>query len=179
MIHRVGVDLPHEVGMLDQRLHLRGEGEATLDPGEIERLDADAVPRKRQQPPALVPDPEGVIAFDPLKQAVEPPLLVAVDQHLGVTVIGTELVPAGDELGPELGVIVDFTVESDDDRAVLVAHRLRRGDVEVDDREAAVTEANSAVVRNPAVSAVRPAMRHGVAHAIQDGAIDPAGVAVR
>jgi hypothetical protein len=53
--------------------------------------------------------------------------------------IGAELMSARNQFRAELGVIIDLTVERDDDAAILVAHRLRCRDGEVDDGKAAVS----------------------------------------
>ena len=97
-----------------------------------------------------------------------------MNQHLGVAVIGTESVSPLDQFGPHAGMIVDFTVEGGDHGAIFIAHGLRRCNVEVDDRETAMTETDLAIRRHPAVGTVRPTMGHGVPHVLEDGALDRA-----
>jgi hypothetical protein len=89
-------------------------------------------------------------------------------------VIGAKLMPARDKLGPQLGVIVDLTVKSNNHASVFIAHGLRRCNVKIDNGETAMAETDLAIRRHPKVSPVWPAMNHGVPHACEHGAIDRA-----
>ena len=79
----------------------------------------------QSSPLAPVPDREREHAAEAV-EAVDPPLLERVDDHLGVGVVGAEAMAGRLELGAELGVVVDLAVEDEPHRAVLVRHRLHR-----------------------------------------------------
>ena len=112
-------------------------------------------------------------------EAVDPPLLEGVDDHLRVRVVGPERVPAERlQLGPDLRVVVDLAVEDEVDRAVLVRHRLHRRVGEVDDREPAEAEADAAVVVDPGVAAVGAAVDDLLAHRRDVRLGDPEAVPV-
>jgi len=72
-------------------------------------------------------------------------------------------------------MVIDFAIEGDDYGAVFVAHRLRRCGGKIDNRETTVPKTDLAIGRYPGISAVRPAMDHGVPHAIKNSSIDRAG----
>jgi hypothetical protein len=93
--------------------------------------------------------------------------LVKMDQALGVAT-GPEDMPAGEEPGSELGIVVDLAVEGDPDRSVLVAHRGRAA-VNVDDRQPSVAQPGG-TFEEKAV-AVRPSMSQGRRHPGQQFAV--------
>src|SRR5262249_6492140 len=102
------------------------------------------------------------------------PLLVAVDDHLGVGA-GAEGVAERFEARAQLGEVVDLAVEHRDDLAVLARHRLvaaREGD----DRKAAGPEGRLAV----AVEALRvgAAHRHRGGEGRHFAGLDPAAADV-
>ena len=70
-----------------------------------------------------------------------PQCLPGVDDDLGVAT-GAEHVAQRLQFGAQLAEVVDLAVEHHDDVAVLVDHRLLAGG-EVDDRQAAVAEADA------------------------------------
>ena len=129
-------------GTCEQRLDLGGEGDGSVTHRIVDRPHAGAVARQHQALTACVPDGKGEVAVERL-DAIGPPLLVEVDDDLGV---GRRLedVAAGDQLGAQLDVVEDLAVEGDPDGAVLVAHRLLAA-VEIDDAEARVRETDVAV----------------------------------
>jgi hypothetical protein len=56
---------------------------------------------------------------------INTPLLEAVEDYFGIRVIGLPAVTAKrNELGSNLGVVVNFSVKDHPQRAVFVAHRL-------------------------------------------------------
>ncbi len=73
-----------------------------------------------------------------IAHAVGAVLLEVVDDRLGVAA-GLEAVALPLQRRPQRREVVDLAVERDDDRAVLVLHRLVAGD-EIDDRQPAVAE---------------------------------------
>ena len=95
-----------------------------------------------------------------------------MDDHLAVGVVRAEDVTEADELGAQLGVVVDLAVEDEPERAVLVRHRLHRRRREVDDREPAIPEPDASVRGEPGRGAVGPAVDHRLAHAGDELAVD-------
>ena len=75
-----------------------------------------------------------------------------------------KLVAFGLEVGAQLAVVVDFSVEDYLDGAVFVAHGLIAG-AQIDDAEAPVAQ-RGVFVGHPAVG-IRTAMRQAVAHLLQ------------
>ena len=128
----------------------------------VERLFAEAVARAEEPPVRAVVDDEGPHAVQPLDEAVAP-LAVAVEQHLGVGVVGDEFAAARLQLRAEFGVVVDLAVEDDAELAVARPHRLRAAG-EIDDREAAMAEEDARAFIRPMPVCIRPAMRDGGGH---------------
>ena len=106
----------------------------------VQRLDAEAVARQEQRLLVAVPQREREHAAEAL-DAVLAPRLPGVHDDLGVAA-RAEDVAERLQLGDQLLVVVDLAVEDDDDAAVLVEQRLLAGR-EVDDRQAAVAEADA------------------------------------
>src|SRR5438309_9174592 len=73
------------------------------------------------------------------------------------------------EFPADLGMIVDFTVEGDPQRAILVGHWLGRFFRKVNDREPAMTQTKTPIRRNVIAGTVRSAMGHHVPHAGEIG----------
>src|SRR5438045_4245661 len=67
------------------------------------------------------------------------PLLVTVDQDLGVGVVGREYMAGRLKMLAELRRIVDLTIEDDPDRSVLVPHRLCAA-LDIEHREPAMSQ---------------------------------------
>ena len=116
-LERVEIELA-----LRQRVELRGERELAADVAVVERLDPEAVAREHEPAARRVPDRDREHPAQPLGEP-EPPLLVGVDDRLGVGV-RAEPVPGALELAAQLGVVVDLAVLDDGARAVLVRDRL-------------------------------------------------------
>jgi hypothetical protein len=70
------------------------------------------------------------------------------------------------ELGADLGEIINFAVEGNDEAAAGRDHRLRAGRRQVDDREAAMAERQSRLSIAPDIAGIRPAMKHDIGHAL-------------
>jgi len=64
-------------------------------------------------------------------------------------------------------MVVDFTIEDNPDRSILVGHRLVAGRRQVNDREAAESEAQTVIRTQIRACTVRPAVNHGVSHGSQ------------
>src|SRR5574341_742739 len=152
------------IRVLQQGLDLRGKGEPVMVNAVVEGLDPDAVADQPELPFFGVPEADGEHAAE-FVQAVDAPLLEGMDDDLGVRVVRLPSVPADlDQFSPDLSVVVDLAVEHDLDAVVLVGHGLVRDGRQVDDREAAVPQADLPVRRDPSPSTVRAAMDHGVPH---------------
>ena len=123
----------------DQRARLGCERDAAGIEREIQRLFTEAIPRKEHAPRREVHDPERKHSSQPVDEPLAP-LLVAVEQHFAVGMIGHEAMAVTGELAPKLPMVVDFAVEDEPAAAVLVRHRLGSGAREVDDREAPVSQ---------------------------------------
>lgn len=105
----------------------------------VERLFAEAVAGQQQAPPPEVEHRQGEHSAEPIEELLAP-LLVSVDERLGVAVVGFEPVATGGERLAEALVVVDFAVEDDPDRAVLVGHRLVCLLGQIDDGQPAMPE---------------------------------------
>ena len=88
----------------------------------IERLNAKNIACAEQSAGVFIPDGKGEHTAQLAGQLLAP-LLVAVQQHLGVTVRGKG-VPGGNQFFAQRLKIVDFAVEHHHQRAVLVVHGL-------------------------------------------------------
>jgi hypothetical protein len=77
-----------------------------------------------------------------------------------------ETVPSTFELVTELGVIVNFAIESDDQLIVQGGHRLCAGS-DIKNREAPVAKKHSGLLIDPGAFAVRSAMCEGIDHSLQ------------
>src|SRR5215218_7939119 len=101
-------------------------------------------------------------------EAVDPPLLEGVQDHLGIGMVGQPTVPAELlELAADIKVVVDLAVVDEPERAVLVRHRLIGFVGEVDDLEPSKAKANAAVVGDPQALTVRPSMDERLPHAFE------------
>ena len=87
------VDLARDLAVLQQRAHLRREGQRSVVERVEQRLLADAVARQQQLLAAPVPEREREHAVQVL-DAGGAVLLVEVRDHLGVA-LRREVVPAG------------------------------------------------------------------------------------
>ncbi|MEZ5121313.1 MAG: hypothetical protein R2736_07030 [Solirubrobacterales bacterium] len=132
---------------------LRGEGQRAGPMGVDQRLLADAVAGDQQQLAPAVPQREGEHAAQ-VVHAVDAVVLVEVGDRLGVA-CGGQAVPGLAQPPAQVLVAVDLAVEDDDDRAVLVGHRLVAG-LRVDDGQALDAQPDVAVDEAPTL--IGPAM---------------------
>src|SRR5690606_16933161 len=116
-----------------QRLALAGPDEAGTAPGDVQRDLAVAVPNQPVAAGGVRPG-EGEHAFKAMER-VEPPLLERGRQNLGVAG-RRELVAERGELRPDLAVVPDLPVETEDRAGP--AERLRARVGQVDERQADV-----------------------------------------
>ena len=142
-----------------ERLDLRGEGEAAIPLGVEQRLLTEVIAGDEQALAAAVPDREHEHAPEPLEHPLAF-VLEQVHEDLGVGA-GAELVPAPPELLPQLLVVVDLAVEDHLQVAVFVRDRLVPAG-EVDDAEP--THAEPEATFDEGAPVVGPPMPDGVAH---------------
>src|SRR6185312_11760662 len=154
--------------MNQQRAKLRREDQLpAIEMGVVKRLLADAVAGEKELPTVAVPDGKGKHPGKPV-QAAGAPFLPGMDDRLGVGA-GAENMPGGLQGAAQRLEIVNLAVEDEDDRAVLVLHRLRASG-EVDDAEATVAEADARLQVKSVP--VRAPMRQGSGHPAQQGSVD-------
>jgi hypothetical protein len=158
LLEAVPVELRLDQPAGDQRLGLAGEAQAPGVEMPVERLDAEAVARREQAPPARVPEGEA-------EHPVEPPearlsqVLVEMEDDLGVAPRPEDV--AARQLVAEVVVVVDLAVEDEPERPVLVRHGLPAG-VRIDDGKPRVTQDDAPLAAHP--MAVGPAMGEGRQH---------------
>jgi hypothetical protein len=129
--HRVRIDLDVEVGMTEERLDLRRQGEQVVGVIVEQRLLAGTIARESQPGGPVVPDRNREHAVQ-VGDAVGAFLLVQVDNRFRIT-SRSKTVTALHELLPQFAEVVDLAVEDDTDVAVLVRHRLIRVRRQIDD----------------------------------------------
>jgi len=166
LLQRAPVDASLDTGMAKQPRKLGGEREEPGPCAVVKRLLAEAVAREEEAAVRGVVHREGEHAVQAAGQ-LRTPFLIAVDQHLGVGMVGPERVALRGELGAQLHVVVDFTVEDHADGARLVPHRLLAGG-QVDDGEAPVQQVHAGRGVDVDALAVGAAVGDGAAHLAQD-----------
>ncbi len=159
-VEHLGVDLGPHPGDGEERLDLRGEGDAVRRPGVVERLDPQPVAGEEEPAPRAVPEGEGEHAVQERQKGVAA-LLVEPQEDLGVG-LGAEGAAARLQLLFELQEVVDLAVVGDRDRAVRGRHRPAAAPGGVEDGQPPVGEPERAVGEDPGV--VRPAVDHPVRH---------------
>ena len=122
-----------------------------------ERLEAEAVAGREENPGLLVPDDEGELSPQ-LVQALGPGLLVQVQGDFRVG-SSAETVPSGLEGAAHPSEVVEFAVRRNAQPSVLAGDGL--GALRVVDRKTGVTEADPPRWRRPDALAVGPAVRQG------------------
>ena len=129
----------------------------------VQRLDAEMIPGAEQRLRAAVPDGEGEHAPQP-GQKVFAPLLIAVEQHLGVRP-GGKSVPGGFQLLGQLLKIVNLSVKDHNKVFVLVEHGLFSA-LQVNDGQPPLAQRGGAF--HKLALSVRPAMGDEVHHLLQN-----------
>ena len=140
---------------------------------EEERLDPEAVAPEEEDVTVDVDDREREHAAEPAEH-VAAVLLVEVGKDLGVAAAAEAMAPAL-EVASQLVMVVELAVEDDDDRSVLVRHRLVAQRRQVDDPEPRVDEARSsdALMRRSVRAAMRQEAEDRAAASPSDGAGSP------
>src|SRR5579859_23400 len=108
--------------MQQQRLDLRGKGNAIRGGGVIERLLAQAIARKKERPPSSVPQRKREHAVKPVEAALAP-ALIAGKQRLRVG-SGRKTATRGLEFVAKGLMIIDLAVVTQDRGPRGVGHRL-------------------------------------------------------
>ena len=117
----------------------------------------------------LVPDRQREHSTQQRKQALRPLVLVEVDQYLGIA-RGPQGVPTRIQPMPEGLEVVDFAVEDDPDRAILVGKRLMAS-LDVDDGEPPKSERCMLVAVDPLI--IGPAMNQSLDHLVERAVAEP------
>src|SRR6185503_2116764 len=124
--------------MFEDRLDLGREKEQAVLVVPVERLDAVLVAGEEEALSRAVPNGECKHAIKP-RDAIGPPFLIGVNDDFRVR-WRVETVTFRLQLDAELLEVVKLAVVNDDDRPVLVGHRLVAEWRKIDDREAAMAE---------------------------------------
>ena len=69
-----------------------------------------------------------------------------MNEDFSVGMIGAKSMSGRNELGPQTKVVIDFTIEGDDDASVFIRHGLIGRSADVDDGQPAMTQAYFAIV---------------------------------
>src|SRR5579862_6117269 len=133
----------------------------------MQRLLAQSVACQQKLLFAFVIDCEGKHASQ-LLHAIWTHLFVEMNDYFGVSV-GAELVTVRDELGPELGEVIDFAVEDDPGAAVFIEHRLVATG-KINDAQTAHAEPGAVLDEDALI--VGPAMHNLLAHAVNGVLVD-------
>src|SRR5439155_7045897 len=120
-----------------------------------ERLNSAAVSRSQKPAIAGIPYNKGEFSIEPMDK-IHTMLLVEMNDDFGVR-MGAETMALIDQFFSQLFVVVNFTIESDADGAVLVVERLVSL-LEVDDAQANMAEGECATVEQCIARAIRTAV---------------------
>src|SRR5262245_55874163 len=151
--------------MADKATELTRKGKEAWAPSVVERLLAEPVAGKEELFPILIINRKGKHAVQPFRQS-STPFLVAVDENLGIGVRRAKNMTPRHELGPQLQVIIDLTVEDDRDRAILVPKRLVTT-ADVDNGETTVTKINMGRLVEKKAFTIGAPMYQGARHGTQ------------
>ena len=127
---------------------------------DVERFDAQAVAAQQHSTAVAFDDGEGVHAFEVVDELVAP-MVVALEQHLGVAVREEPVAVAHQFVAQRL-VVVDAAVPGDRQPEFGVDHGLRAGLGEVDDLQSAMPEGDPAL--GPHAGGVGSARDHDLGH---------------
>ena len=138
-IQTVQVDLPLDDRILEDGFDFGSKKQVTAGTTEVERLDADAVTRQDQTFLRPDPDCESKHSTQPFK-TFNTPFTKCMQHDLRVRGRNESAAP-GAKLIPQFPVIVDFSVEYQDDVAIFADNRLISA-VEINDPQAHGAQGN-------------------------------------
>src|SRR5581483_4704615 len=114
--------------------HLGPEDKLAATKMIVERLDAQSVPGNKETSLSSVPNRKGEHPSEVLN-AVATVFLVQVDNRLSIT-MGPVFMATAHQIFAQSGMVIDFAVKDDPDRAIFIADRLMPGS-KVHDAQAA------------------------------------------
>src|SRR5262245_18719111 len=132
----------------------------------IERFHTQSIARDEQLLSPLVPDSKGKHPSQ-IVNTISAVLLIEMEDCFSVAMCLIDVTP-GLELRAKISVVVDFAVEYDVQRAILIGHGLMAGR-HVDNTQTAVAQPDCTVQENPFV--VGATVGDHVAHPSQDGSV--------
>jgi len=153
-------------GIGEKRLDLAAENKCVILQAIVKRFNPETITGSEEFVPGMIPNDEGEHAAQML-HAFRPILFVKMNDTFGVT-IGSEGMAAREQLWAEFSVVVNFPVEYDPERAILVGKRLMAG-LEVDDAKTAHREAGA--VEGECSSIIGTAMNDLPVHSMQGGIV--------
>src|SRR5688500_9736637 len=162
---RLFIDLFRDLGMAEQGAQLGGKPEESITGRIVKRFFPEPVAADEQSLARTIVDRKREHSVQ-AQWKVFPPFLVPVHQHFGIGMIGSEDVSPGQELVPEIQVVIDLAVEDDADLAILVPHRLLApGDIEY--RQSPVRQENAIGSVDERARSIRPPVDNRVTHRLQ------------
>ena len=149
-------------GKAQQCFHLTCEQEYLAVGPPVKRLDTEVIANKKQSPAGLVKNRKRKYSLQSFRELRYAPLLVTVNQYFGIGPCAKAMSQRG-KLCAQRQVVVDLAVEDCPYAAVLVRNRLIAG-MQVNDRQAPVTEPTGFVGGAPFTTTIGPAMLECVEH---------------
>ena len=154
--------------MRRERLQFGCEDEIAAGPAIEQRLLAEPVASQRQRSIALVPQREREHAGKALQGRRHAPLPDGIEQRFRVRMsppVRRRI--RRFELGTNVEMIVDLTIEGDRKPPALAAHRLRASLRQIENGQPAMPERDARGWIGPDPARIRPAMRKRLGHARQ------------
>ena len=146
---------------LKQRLDLRSKDQSLPIPVVIERLLAKAISCSQKTPPSPIPKGKGKHPPQ-LLNAVITVFLISMNNCFSIR-RRLKMVPAFLEDVPQLTIVINFSIENNQNAPVFIENGLVTAD-QVDDRQAAHTHGHAITHPDPLV--IRPTMSNDLTHAV-------------
>ena len=127
-----------------------------------QRLLAEPIAHQPEAALAAIVDRKGPLPHHAI-ECGRTPALPGVQEDLGIR-SGAQIAGAESELLAQLGEVVDFAVERDDQPAARTRHRLAAGIAQVENREAAMSERERPFAGDPLTVGTTPLERRQHAH---------------
>src|SRR5580704_17292975 len=99
------IDAAIDVRACEHRLDLRTEGEVTIDPGVVKRLNAESVAHQNHAPPFRIPQGKGEYSLEAC-QPFETPGIVGMQDDFSIRV-SAEYATGAFELAAQIAKVVD------------------------------------------------------------------------